>query len=305
MTELAHTQIQRIVGLVAWMSQRDSAAPVSYAAAARHLGATETAVRDDIEVLYALTEQYHDWLASLGVAITAKGLSVTSRGAFRRPLRLSRDEALVLMIGLAGVQGGQALAKRLGTPFALPEADDVDQQWAVGPTEGNSLARTLSLARQARDERRRATLFYCGSDGEPSRRRVDIHQVVQNKGTWYLVAWCERAGAGRRFRADRVMDLELTDTHFTPRPDLKRVRLPADLLHADGAVRATVAFSGRIARWMREKYPAGRTQGDGRYVVELPVADPRWLAREVLQYGAEAEVLAPPALREYMKQATA
>ena len=40
---------------------------------------------------------------------------------------------------------------------------------------------------------------------------------------------------------------------------------------------------------------------DGRYVVEFPVADPNWLAREVLQYGAEAEVLAPEGMREFVR----
>jgi proteasome accessory factor C len=303
MTELAHTQIQRIVGLVAWMSQRDSDTPVSYAAVARHLGVTEATLESDVEVLFALTDHYKDWLASLSVAITARGLNLASRGAFRRPFRLSRDEALALVVGLSGTAAGKALAAKLGASFALPEPDDVDREWAVGPTAGMGLAQTLGIARQARDERRRADLFYCGSDGEPSRRRVDIHQIVQRGGAWYLVAWCEHAGAGRRFRADRVLEITVTDEPFMPRTELKRVRLPADLLDADGAQQATVAFSPRIARWMQEKYPMGQPQSDGRFVVLWPVADPQWLVREVLQYGAEAEVLGPPALREYVRAA--
>ncbi|HWA16510.1 MAG TPA: hypothetical protein VG817_08755, partial [Gemmatimonadales bacterium] len=156
MTELAHTQIQRIVGLVAWMSQRDSEAPVAYADAARYLGTAEAVVQQDVDVLIALTDRYKDWLASLSVAITARGLSLTSRGAFRRPFRLSRDEALALMVGLTAVRGGRELARKLGASFALPEAEEVDQQWAIGPTAGMTLAQTLSVARQARDERRRA-----------------------------------------------------------------------------------------------------------------------------------------------------
>lgn len=302
MTELAHTQIQRIVGLVAWMSQRDSEAPVAYATAAKQLGVTEEVLLDDVEVLIALTDQYKSWLASLSVAITAKGLNLASRGAYRRPFRLSRDEALALVVGLAGVSGGQALARKLGASFALPETSDVDRSWAVGPATGTTVAQALSVARQARDDRRKADLFYCGSDGEPSRRRVEIHQVVQGRGAWYLIAWCEQARAARRFRADRVMEIALTDERFSTRPQLKRVKLAADLLQADGALQATVAFSSRIARWMEEKYPAGQYQGDGRFVVQVPVADPRWLTREVLQYGAEAEVVGPPALRDYVKQ---
>jgi len=63
----------------------------------------------------------------------------------------------------------------------------------------------------------------------------------------------------------------------------------------------TVGFSPRIARWLKERYPDGEQQPDGSYRVRFPVADPRWLAREVLQYGAEAEVLAPEGMRTFVR----
>ena len=46
----------------------------------------------------------------------------------------------------------------------------------------------------------------------------------------------------------------------------------------------------------------GREQQDGRYVVTFKVADPAWFVREVLQYGAEAEVLEPEGLRDAVRQ---
>ena len=67
-------------------------------------------------------------------------------------------------------------------------------------------------------------------------------------------------------------------------------------------VPAQVAFSTKIARWLKERYPGGREQADGRYVVTFQVADPAWFVREVLQYGAEAEVLGPEGLREAVKR---
>ena len=38
-------------------------------------------------------------------------------------------------------------------------------------------------------------------------------------------------------------------------------------------------------------------------MVTFKVADPAWFAREVLQYGAEAEVLEPESLRQAVKAA--
>ena len=85
MPETATTQAVRLVELVAWMSQRDSAKPVSYRAAARRLGVTEDVVRADLSTLVGLTDAYKPWLASLNVAILADGFIVESRGSFRRP----------------------------------------------------------------------------------------------------------------------------------------------------------------------------------------------------------------------------
>jgi len=92
---------------------------------------------------------------------------------------------------------------------------------------------------------------------------------------------------------------------FKPQILFQPVRSAGDLLRADRTVTATVAFSARIARWLKERYPNGREGGDGRYLVKFQVADPAWLAREVLQYGAEAEVVEPQSLREAVKKVVA
>jgi proteasome accessory factor C len=303
MTETAETQIQRLVALVAWMSQRGSRGPIRYREAARGLGETEATVRGDLQVLLDLTEQYKPWLGSLSVSLTAGGFTLESRGAFRRPFRLNRDEALALILGLAAVRGGRALAARLGGPRgAAPDTTDADRVWALGPTPGESVAQVLSLVRRARDARRKLELLYCGSEGEPSRRVIHPYQVVQGGKVWYVVAWCQTANAMRHFRADRILEARELDEEFTPRNGIRPVQSGKDLLQASEQVVATVAFSRRIARWLKEQYPDGEEAADGRWLVRLPVADPRWLAREVLQYGAEAEVLAPEGMRAFVRQ---
>lgn len=302
MADLAETQIQRLVHLIAWMSQRDTDEPIRFSAAARSMGVTEAEVRADLQVLVELTEGYRDWLASLSVALTADGFTVGSRGAFRRPLRLSRDESLALLIGLMGTREGHRLAVRLGKTFgAAPAPTEVERAWALGPTPGEQVAQVLALARRARDERRKLRIRYGASDGETTERRVHPHQVVQARGVWYLVAWCEAARGGRHFRAERVLEAELLPERFVPRRDLRLVKGAKDLLSAGPVPMATIAFSRRVARWLRELYPDGEDGPDGRYLVRLPVADQRWLAREVLQYGSEAEILAPAGMRAFLQ----
>ena len=302
MADIAETQVQRLITLIAWMSQSDKGEPVSYAVAGRRLGVPASVVERDLEVLLGLTDGISSSLASLQVAITGEGFLLGSLGAFRRPLRLTGDEMLALMLGLLQGRDGRALAARLGALLEkAPASDAVERAWAVGPTPGEGVSRVLALARRARDERRKLAILYCGSLGEPTRRVVHLHQVVQAGGAWYIVAWCEAAGAGRRFRAERVLEAVLLDDGFELTESLTKVRRPRDLLYAEGVGMATVAFSSRIARWLRERYPEGELRSDGSYVVRFVVADPRWLAREVLQYGADAEVLEPAALRDFMR----
>jgi proteasome accessory factor C len=303
MAEPAPARLARLVHLIAWLSQRDTTA-ASYAAAARHLGVSEATVRDDLEALARLGERFTPWLASLSVAYTAGGFVLCSRGAFRRPFRLTPDEALALVAGLAGVRGGPALAAKLAAALGRrPVVARAAASVALGPSPSAHVEAVLGLARRAREERRPLAIVYCGSRGEARRRVIHVHQIVERQVWWYLIAWCEDARAFRHFRADRVLEATLGDGRFAPRPEFRPVTRADQVFRAADTVPATVAFSPAIARWLRERYPNGREGRDGRYLVTFRVADPAWFVREVLQYGAEAEVLEPAGLREAVRRA--
>lgn len=119
MAELAGTQVQRLVALVAWMSQRDTGRPGALPRCrARPRRARGAAAGRPAGAHRPPTDSYKPWLSSLSVALVANGFTLSSRGAFRRPLRFSHDEALALLVGLAGLRGAGALAGKLGAGFA-------------------------------------------------------------------------------------------------------------------------------------------------------------------------------------------
>jgi proteasome accessory factor C len=303
MTETAPAQVSRLVQLIAWMSQRDTRTPVSYRAAAKHLEVSEATVRGDVETLLHLTDDYKEWLSSLSIVLTADGFLLRSRGQFQRPFRLTGDETLSLIVGLANERGGQSIAAKLGAAFAkTPAAHRASVTIGLGPTPGAHVEAVLGVARQALDTQRKMEIDYCGSGAGPSRRVIWPHQIVQRQRWWYVMAWCERVKGFRRFRVDRILEAELLDARFAPRADFESVTRAEEVFSAEASIEAAVSFNPRIARWLRERYPSGREDRDGRYVVKFRVADPAWFVREVLQYGAEAEVLGPESLREAVKR---
>jgi proteasome accessory factor C len=297
MADTAVTQAPRLIELIAWLSQGDSRGTITYKAAAKKFGVSEAQIRNDLDVLVHLSDEHKDFLASVRVAIVADGFTVVSRGPFRRPVQFSAEEGLALLLGLGAVQGGRGVAAKFkkGT-------ETIESAYAIGSAPSADLDGVLAVARRARDDKRKLEILYCGSAGEPSRRIVHVHQIVEAGGRWYVIAWCEKVQDVRRFRAERILEAKLLPQEFRLQVLFKPIKDARELLSADGAVPARVAFSKKISRWLKEKYPNGHEEGDGRYVVTFQVADPAWLVREVLQYGAEAEVLGPEGLREAVKR---
>src|SRR2546423_13443111 len=139
MPDTAQAQVPRLVELVAWLSQSDSAKPVSYRAAAGLLGVAERRRRRDLDVLFGLSDEPRDWLASLRVAVVAQGFAASSRGPFRRPLHFTGEEGLALLLGLSGARSGKAIAKKLSHSLraALPsEAGEGAYAVRGAPGEG-------------------------------------------------------------------------------------------------------------------------------------------------------------------------
>jgi predicted DNA-binding transcriptional regulator YafY len=139
--------------------------------------------------------------------------------------------------------------------------------------------------------------------GDTSDRAVDAWAIVFRAGHWYLVGRDVDRDDVRAFRLSRVTSaIEDAGAGGEP-PDGFRA---ADHVRGgpwtpQGEERATIAFTPDVA-WLVEGSWSGAEVGatlpDGRVEVSVPLADERELASLVLAYGAGAEALAPPTLRE-------
>jgi proteasome accessory factor C len=308
MSETASTQLNRIVAVVAELTRREAAgAPaLTLAEVAAGQGTTPDQIQRDIRALtQASDEPDGEWLQSLSISQEGDRLSVSSRGPFRRPIRFTGEELLAIQVGLATEEGA---ASRLSRELAALVGGEATGAIAVGLTAGAGETAVADLARRAMEERRLLSILYAGEhDRAGTPRSVEPHQIVFAEGRAYIVAWCRKSAGWRNFRADRVIDAMLEQGSFRPRADFVPFGDGEAVFRAepDAVDEVTVRFSPAIARWLAERHPDAKRQSDGSVVVTFRVADPGWLVRHVLQYGADAEVLAPAEYREAVRRAVA
>jgi len=301
-SETASAQLNRIVSVVAELSRREAAGegPLTLAEVAGAHGTTPEQVQRDLRTLtQASDEPDVEWLQSLAISQEGDRISVSSRGPFRRPIRFSADEILALQVALATEKGAAGLSSELANLVTLDES--AARSYRVGPTTGAGEADVADLARRATAEHRVLSILYAGErDRAGTARGIEPHQVVLAEGRTYVVAWCRHSGGWRNFRADRVIDAMLEQETFQPRGDFEPfTEGQAVFRAADDAVdNVTVKFNPEIARWLEERYPDAQREPDGSVLVTFQVANPSWLVRHVLQYGPDAEVIAPAEYRE-------
>ena len=159
-------------------------------------------------------------------------------------------------------------------------------------------------------QRRRMHLRYLTRGrGQVSERDVSPQRLVHYRNTWYLDAWCHRVEGLRRFALDAIQEATPLETRARDIA-MKQVQAEMDAgygIYAGGTRQtATLVFAAQAAQWIsREEWhpeQQGRWLEDGRYELRLPYVDDTELVMDLLRQGDEVEVVAPPALREKVRQ---
>jgi predicted DNA-binding transcriptional regulator YafY len=141
-------------------------------------------------------------------------------------------------------------------------------------------------------------------------REVSPQRLVHYRDNWYLDAWCHLRKDLRSFAVDAIRDAALRDTRSK---DVAPAELDEHLGAGYGIFAgrnvewATLKFTPEAARWVsaQQWHPKQRVriESDGSYFLEVPYSEDRELVMEILKYGADVEVLSPPALRQHLSEA--
>lgn len=175
--------------------------------------------------------------------------------------------------------------------------------------EGN--ATWFSVIAAALLKRRRLFIrHYNRNEDRTTEREVSPQRLVHYRDNWYLDGYCHLREGLRSFAVDAIQNAVLKDA---PAKEVPKAELDAYLGSGYGIFAgrkvewATLKFTLKTARWVSAQrwHPdeRHRVEKDGSYVLELPYADDRELVMEILKFGPDAEVLAPPALRQRVADA--
>jgi len=157
--------------------------------------------------------------------------------------------------------------------------------------------------------RQRMVIAYRGrSRADLTEREVSPQRLVHYRDNWYLDAWCHLRQALRSFSVDAIEQVRVLDR---PAIDVADAELDEVLgsgygIFAGRAVKwAGLRFTAARARWVAAEtwHPKqrGRFDAQGRWLLELPYADPRELVMDILRHVPEVEVLWPEELAGEVK----
>jgi predicted DNA-binding transcriptional regulator YafY len=136
-------------------------------------------------------------------------------------------------------------------------------------------------------------------------REVSPQRLIHYRDNWYLDAWCHLRRGLRSFSVDAIARVQALDKEAidVPEAELDDVLGAGYGIFAGREVQwATLRFSADRSRWVAAEtwHPRqrGRFDGEGRWVLSLPCADPRELVMDILRHVPEVEVIAPQEVQE-------
>jgi len=169
---------------------------------------------------------------------------------------------------------------------------------------------TFRITATAAMERKQLKIRYHGrSEDRVSARLVSPQRLIYYRGNWYLAAYCHTRKALRTLALDRMSEVIPIDT---PCEEIPEALLKAHFTESFGIFagqpkrEAVLWFSRESARWVAEEkwHPdqQGQWLADGNFELRLPYADQRELVMEILRYGADVRVVAPPELQQAVRE---
>lgn len=147
--------------------------------------------------------------------------------------------------------------------------------------------------------------YFTAHRGELTERRINPYTLLENRGAWYVVAYCHWRKDVRLFALHRIRNHVVCVESFVP-PESSAVedflQSAFFLEHTEQEHRVSVKFQPHTARYIRERVWHKSQEliehEDGSCTLSFTTPSLDEAKRWVLMYGPDAEVLEPASFRE-------
>lgn len=192
------------------------------------------------------------------------------------------------------------------------EAEDLSHSVEVKVEPAADYSRKQEIFRQLnqaiREGERLAMVYYTFSRDDLTERTIDPYHLVFRDGFWYLAAYCHQREEVRLFRVDRIQGLAPTGDRFPAGEgfDFDAYMGAAWSMERGLEFPFTIRLTGDAARLAGETrfHPSQKLSPiageDGAVLFSARASGLRSIARWIMSFGGEAEVLAPEELRQYI-----
>lgn len=305
----AAAQLQRILHVVPQLADGEDHLISDIASAA---GSDEKTVLRDLESLVNRYDMPGGFNDGVRLFIESDRVSAMSNHLLR-PMRLTAHELCALELGLAMLrqqrppseyavlERAREQLRRIIVQMPDERVQEPTMHASIGTPKNFSV---LAVIRDALASRHQVHISYRKSGSTtPEERDIHPYSIVASNGLLYIVAHCAREEGVRKFRLDRVQSATATDIVFE-RPadfDVDEMFASGRVFPGETAESLIIRYSPKISRWIAEREGVALS-ADGTLVMSYPLADSAWAVRFVLQYAADAEVLAPESVREILRR---
>jgi proteasome accessory factor C len=296
-------RVTRLLALVPYLTARPEGVRVTEAA--RDFGVGERQLRSDLELLWMCGLPGYGPGDLIDLSFEGDRVRVTFTAGMVRPLRLTTDEAVALVVALKTLLELPGLAEREAVSRALAKVSATAGHAAerITPVAVSVDAReeALAVVREGLERKRALHLhYYVPARDERTERTVDPMRLLLVDGRGYLEAWCRRAEGVRLFRLDRVDDVVVLDEPAAPPPQAHERDVDNGVYQPDPGSPAVRLRLSRSARWVADYYPVDSVapvdEPPGGLAVTVRTEDLAWARRLVASLGGEARIDEPAEL---------
>jgi len=245
-------------------------------------------------------------------------------GNFLPPLNFSAEEYMALKsalessplyrIGITGKRLKSVLAKIEAT---LSPSVKKEKLFSCRPAvvkiksterDGKRLENTSAVIETAIRNSRVLSMNYNAIESGPQTRDVEPYFLAYIQKAFYFVGYCRLRRAIRTFRIDRISEIRLTETKFTPRENSNPAEYFRDSwnVFSGDPVEVEVIFRGRAARVVSlgHHHPGEKIThlGQNRVRFNVTVRGTEEIYRWLMGFGGDMIVIRPTSLADRIKK---